>query len=82
MIHTLPFWWKVKQLLLKQVAGNSIPVICVGELDADNLLVLHHEHDGRDIDLNHANQVVKHIKDIWKDNVKLFTIIEDEIWEI
>ena len=44
--------------------------------------MLKHEHDGRDLDLNYANYVVEHIKKIWKDNVKLYTIVEEDIWEI
>ena len=75
-------WKQVKQLLLKQVAGNSIPVICVGELDADNLLVLHHEHDGRDLQVNHATKVVEHAKHLWKNDVKLITMIDEAPFEI
>ena len=45
-------------------------------------LVLKHEYDGRDLDLEHAEKVVDHVKDLWKDDVRLYTILEDEVWEI
>ena len=44
--------------------------------------MLEHEHDGRDLDLNYAEEVVGHISDLWEDIVRLKTIIEDEEWEI
>jgi len=75
-------WSTVRDDFLKSVGINAIPQIYVDRVEKDETLVLKHEHDGRDIDLQHANKVVKHIKDIWKKHVKLYTIIEDEIWEI
>jgi stage V sporulation protein R len=47
-----------------------------------NTLVLKHEYDGRDLELNYAEQVIKSIKQIWDGDVKLFTVIEDDIWEV
>jgi spore cortex formation protein SpoVR/YcgB (stage V sporulation) len=43
---------------------------------------LRHEHDGRDLEIDYADNCVKKIKDLWKGPVKLFTIIEDEPFEI
>ena len=45
-------------------------------------LILRHEHDGRDLEIDYADNCVKKIKDLWKGPVKLFTIIEDEPFEI
>ena len=59
-----------------------IPHIYVQSVDRNGALVLKHEHDGRDLDLDYADNVMSHIKNIWKDDVKLFTVIEEEIWEI
>ena len=75
-------WKECKNLLLRQVGGNSIPVICIGEIDNDNLLVLHHEHDGRDLQINHATKVVEHTKHLWKNDVKLITMIDNAPFEI
>lgn len=76
-------WKPVKELLIKQVGGNSIPKIYVESIDEGNMLVLHHEHDGRDLELDYADAVVNHVSDLWKDGiVKLLTVIEEEPFEI
>ena len=54
----------------------------IEELLKDGTLILKHEHDGRDLDLSHANKVVEHIRKIWQKDVKLYTVVEDEVWEI
>ena len=74
-------WESVRDELIKNVGLNRIPVIFVDEVEKDNSLCLVHEHDGRDLDLTYANKVFDHIRTLWKDNVKLVTIVEDEIWE-
>ena len=75
-------WKEIKEDLISQIAGGSIPVVFVDELKKDGLLVIRHEHDGRDLELKHANEVVDHIKYLWGDAVKFYTIIEEETWEI
>jgi stage V sporulation protein R len=74
-------WESVKLDLLKNVGTNSIPVIYIDEVE-DDLLVLRHEHDGRDLELNHAEAVVGHVSTLWNKESKLFTIIEEELWEV
>ena len=55
----------------------------VESIDEGDVLVLHHEHDGRDLELDYADAVVRHIETLWKGgSVKLMTIIEDEPFEI
>ena len=44
-------------------------------------LILHHEHDGRDLELSFANKVIEHVVNLWGDEVKMFSVVEDEIWE-
>lgn len=75
-------WKQVKEDLISQVAGGSIPVVYVDELKRDGLLVVRHEHDGRDLELNHAKEVVEHIKYLWNDSIRFYTMIEDEPWEM
>ena len=75
-------WKNIKQDLIKQVGGNSIPIIMVDNVDEHNVLCLIHEHDGRDLELDYADAVVQHISNLWGDVVKLDTIIEDEPFEI
>ena len=74
-------WKEIRQTLIKSIGGNSIPVIYIEEVKKDTL-ILRHEHDGRDLEIDYADNCVKKIKDLWKGPVKLFTIIEDEPFEI
>jgi len=75
-------WKKVRDDLISQVGTNGIPVIYVDDVEDGNVLVLRHDHDGRDIDLGHADEVVLHISHLWGDVVKLYTEVEGDIWEI
>jgi len=76
-------WKTVRDELIRSVGINSIPQIYVDRVDSKTgQLILKHEHDGRDLELDHADNVVKHVKYLWKDDVKLYTIIESEMWEI
>jgi stage V sporulation protein R len=81
-IHDDDGWKKVKSSLLTNVGTNGIPVIYVEEIEGDGTLILRHEHDGRDLDLDHAERVIEHAKVLWNNHVKLFTELEDELWEI
>lgn len=76
-------WKTVRDELIRNTGVNSIPHIYVSRVDTDGTLILKHEHDGRDLELDYADNVMNHIKNIWKKGeAKLFTIIENEIWEI
>ena len=75
-------WKLVKEDLIKNVSDSTIPKIFVENIDDGNILVVKHEHDGRDLELNYADEVVKHVQTLWGDPVKLLTVIEDEPWEI
>ena len=68
----------VKQTLIENIGTNSMPVIYISDMARDGTLILKHEHDGRDLNLQHADRVVEHINNIWPDQVKLFTIIEGD----
>jgi stage V sporulation protein R len=75
-------WKVVRNEMIKSIGVNSIPQIYIERVEKDNSLVLKHEYDGRDLDLEHAEKVVDHIRSIWKDEVRLYTVLEDEVWEI
>jgi stage V sporulation protein R len=75
-------WKNIREDLIKQVGGNSIPIIAVDNINESNVLCLIHEHDGRDLELDYADAVCHHISALWGDVVKLDTIIEDEPFEI
>ena len=74
-------WESVRNELIKNVGLSRVPIIFVDEVKKDNSLCLVHEHDGRDLDLNYAQKVFDHISTLWRDEVKLVTIVENEIWE-
>jgi len=75
-------WKEIKKDLINSVGMNSIPLVFVSDISSDGCLILQHEHDGRDLELEYAEKVVSKIKNIWPGDVKFFTIIEDEAWEI
>ena len=75
-------WKLVKNDLMNSIGSNGIPRIYINEVCDGNILELRHDHDGRDLDLAHADEVVVHVSQLWDDIAKLDTIIEDEPWEI
>jgi len=74
-------WESVRDAMITNVGLNRIPVVYVDNVGKNNMLSLIHEHDGRDLEMNYARKVFQHIKDLWRDEVKLFTIVEEEVWE-
>lgn len=75
-------WQDIRAALIQSVAGNMIPTIYVDQIVKDNTIHLRHEHDGRDLELDYADNCVKLLKNIWHGPVKLFTEVEDEEFEI
>ena len=71
----------MRDSLIKNIGLNSIPVIYVEEMQKDHTLVLRHEHDGRDLDMKYARKVFDYIRDLWGDEISLFTILENDLWE-
>ncbi len=74
-------WERVRDEIIKNVGLNRIPTVFVDELGKDNTLSLIHEHDGRDLDLTYARRVFDYIQTLWGDEIRLTTLVEDEIWE-
>ena len=60
---------------------NRIPVVYIDEVEKNNTLSLIHEHDGRDLDLRYAEKVYNYIKSLWGADVKLISVVENEVWE-
>jgi len=75
-------WEKVRNDLILNTGSLAIPNIIVSDISRSGDLTLQHLHDGRDLDLEYAERVVEKIKKIWPQEVKFFTIIEEESWEI
>jgi stage V sporulation protein R len=75
-------WKEIRASLLQGVAGNMIPTIYVSEVKKDNTLILQHEHDGRDLELDYADNCVRLMENLWNGKVKLYTTVEEESFEI
>ena len=75
-------WKKIKLDLLKNIGDASIPSVIVSDISNSGDLILKHVHDGRDLELEYADAVIDSIRYLWPNNVKFFTIIEEDEWEI
>jgi stage V sporulation protein R len=75
-------WKMVRSDLIKNTGINTIPQIYVDRIEKQGNLVLKHEYDGRDLEIQYAEKVVNHIQNLWGKDVKLYTILEEEIWEV
>lgn len=74
-------WEDVRNEMINNIGLNRIPVVYVDEIENNNTLSLIHEHDGRDLDLSYAKKVYENIKTLWGDEVRLISMVENEIWE-
>ena len=74
-------WEEVRDELIKNVGLNRVPTVFVDEIEKNNTLSLIHEHDGRDLDLAYARKVFDYVKILWGDEVRLTTLVENELWE-
>lgn len=73
-------WEQVKQTLLKNIGMNTVPVIRVVDADFrhNRALRLQHEHDGRDLELDHLERTMKHVHDLWGRPVLMETRLKEE----
>ena len=75
-------WNKIKSDLLLNMGTNSIPSVFISDISDSGELIVQHDHDGRDLDLEYAEEVVSNLVNLWPAGVKFFTIIEEESFEI
>jgi len=75
-------WKVVRSQMCNSISDARLPVIVVEAVGDDGTLVLCHDHDGRDLELDYADKTVEHAKVLWGNSVILNTLIEDEPWEI
>jgi len=70
----------VKETLLRQVGMGSAPVIRIhdADLDRQGILLLRHEHDGRDLELEYARQTLEYVERLWGRRVLPDTVIDGE----
>lgn len=68
-------WKKIKETFLKNVGAGSIPVIKIIEVKTQNSqeMILRHEYDSRELDLEYADKTLKYIQRLWGRKVVLET---------
>ena len=72
-------WKKIRDTLAASAGMGGIPVITVDELvQKDNMLILQHKYDGRELELNYAYETLKHLVDLWDGKVLLYTFIDEK----
>jgi stage V sporulation protein R len=71
-------WKEIRNTLAKSVGMGGVPLIKVVEwAKKDNTLILEHVYDGRELELNYANETIKHLVDLWDGKVMLSTYLDN-----
>lgn len=70
-------WEEVKNTLIKNVAMGSRPVIKIKDADfsGNRTLLLVHEYDGRDLQLEYCEKTLAHLNHLWGHSCILETIV-------
>lgn len=70
----------IKQKLLAQITNFGHPLIHVVDSNFRNRgeLLLHHTHEGRDLDIRYAKEVLRNLVTIWRRPVHIQTRVGDE----
>ena len=72
-------WKKIRNSLANSVGMGSIPSIRVTELvQKDNTLILEHQFEGKELELNYAYETMKQISNIWDGKVVLSTLLDNK----
>jgi stage V sporulation protein R len=71
-------WRAVKETLLKNVGMGGVPVIRVEDADfgGSRTLLLGHQHDGRDLQLEQAEKTLSYVHRLWGHEIVLDTMLE------
>jgi stage V sporulation protein R len=73
-------WREIKETLIRNVGTGTIPVIKVvdGDYKRHRILLLKHEHDGRDLQLEYAEKTLRYIRQLWEHDVAVETVINEK----
>ena len=73
-------WKTVKETLLRNVGMGSFPVLYIHDADygGNRSLFVVHEHEGRDLQLEYAEQTMKHLQTLWGKDVVLETVVNSK----
>lgn len=77
-------WKKIKQTLIDNVGLNTVPVIKVvdASLGGQNILMLEHGYDGRELDQEYMFPTLRHLKRLWNGRIILRTVSDNTLYEI
>ena len=71
-------WKEIRNTLALSVGLGGIPTIKVIEMvKKDNLIILEHDYDGREIELNYAYETLKYISELWGGKIILITNLDN-----
>lgn len=72
-------WMEVRDSLAVNAGMGGIPMIKVQEwVQKDNSLILEHEFDGRELEMNYACETLKGISDLWDGKIILDTKVDNK----
>ena len=73
-------WRQVKATLLASVGMGSVPVLRVQDADFghNRSLLVEHEHDGRDLELENAERTLAYLYRLWGRDVALRTVLGEK----
>jgi stage V sporulation protein R len=71
-------WRQIKDTLIQSVGTGSIPVIKVEDSDykQNRTLLLKHDHDGRDLQLEYAEKTLQYLQQLWGHDVAMETVVD------
>ena len=70
-------WMKIRNTIASSAGFGNLPVVRVTDWNQkENILLLEHVFDGRELDVQYANETLKHFVDLWESKVILNTVVE------
>ncbi len=71
-------WKKIRDTIANNIGMATIPCIQVEEVSRkDQSILLIHQYDGRELDLNYAYETLKHLATLWGGQVLLRTVVDN-----
>jgi stage V sporulation protein R len=70
-------WMKIRNTIASSAGFGNLPVVRVTDWNQkENILLLEHVFDGRELDVQYANETLKYFVDLWESKVILNTVVE------
>lgn len=72
-------WIQIRNSITDNCGLGNFPIIKVEDLiQKDNTLLLEHIYDGRELDMTHSKETLKHLADLWDGNIMLNTLVDEK----